>query len=38
MNIKILTNSSQQAQSYKFTSHIAAFLSEKLWEQENQDA
>ena len=26
INIKILTNSSQQTQSYKFTSHIAAFL------------
>jgi NADH:ubiquinone oxidoreductase subunit 3 (subunit A) len=25
--IKILTNSNQQAQSYKFTSHITAFLS-----------
>jgi hypothetical protein len=25
--IKILTNSNQQTQSYKFTSHIAAFLS-----------
>ena len=27
INIKILTNSNQQNQSYKFTSHIAAFLS-----------
>jgi hypothetical protein len=27
INIKILTNSSQQTKSYKFTSHIAAFLS-----------
>jgi hypothetical protein len=27
MNIKILTNSNQQTQSYKFTSYIAAFLS-----------
>ena len=27
INIKILTNSDQQTQSYKFTSHIAAFLS-----------
>jgi hypothetical protein len=27
INIKILTNSNQQIQSYKFTSHIAAFLS-----------
>ena len=27
MNIKILTNSNQQTQSYNFTSHIAAFLS-----------
>jgi len=27
INIKIVTNSIQQAQSYKFTSHIAAFLS-----------
>ena len=27
MNIKILTNSNQQTQSYKFTSHIVAFLS-----------
>jgi hypothetical protein len=27
MNIKILTNSNQQTQSYEFTSHIAAFLS-----------
>ena len=27
MDIKILTNSNQQTQSYKFTSHIAAFLS-----------
>ena len=27
MNIKILTNSNQQTRSYKFTSHIAAFLS-----------
>jgi hypothetical protein len=26
-NIKILTNSKQQTKSYKFTSHIAAFLS-----------
>ena len=26
MNIKILANSNQQTQSYKFTSHIAAFL------------
>jgi hypothetical protein len=26
MNIKILTNSNQQTQSYEFTSHIAAFL------------
>jgi L-arabinose isomerase len=26
-NIKILTNSNQQTQSYEFTSHIAAFLS-----------
>jgi len=26
-NIKILTNSNKQTQSYKFTSHIAAFLS-----------
>ena len=27
INIKILTNSNQQTQSYKFTSHKAAFLS-----------
>ena len=27
INIKILTNSNQQTQSYIFTSHIAAFLS-----------
>jgi hypothetical protein len=27
INVKILTNSNQQTQSYKFTSHIAAFLS-----------
>jgi hypothetical protein len=27
ININILTNSNQQTQSYKFTSHIAAFLS-----------
>ena len=27
INIKILTNSNQQTQSYKFTNHIAAFLS-----------
>jgi hypothetical protein len=27
INIKILTNSNQQTQSYKFTSHISAFLS-----------
>jgi hypothetical protein len=27
INIKILTNSKQQTKSYKFTSHIAAFLS-----------
>jgi hypothetical protein len=27
INIKILTNSNQQTQSYKFTSHIVAFLS-----------
>ena len=27
INIKILTNSNQQIQSYQFTSHIAAFLS-----------
>jgi hypothetical protein len=27
INIKILTNSNQQTRSYKFTSHIAAFLS-----------
>jgi hypothetical protein len=27
LNIKILTNSNQQTQSYKFTSQIAAFLS-----------
>ena len=27
INIKILTNSNQQTQSYKYTSHIAAFLS-----------
>ena len=27
INIKILSNSNQQTQSYKFTSHIAAFLS-----------
>jgi uncharacterized membrane protein len=27
INIKILTNSNQQTQSYKFASHIAAFLS-----------
>jgi hypothetical protein len=27
INIKILTNSHQQTQSYKFTSHIAAFIS-----------
>jgi hypothetical protein len=27
INIKILTNSNQQTQSYKFTSHVAAFLS-----------
>ena len=26
-NIKILINSNQQTQNYKFTSHIAAFLS-----------
>ena len=25
--MKVLTNSNQQTQSYKFTSHIAAFLS-----------
>ena len=30
INIKILTNSNQQTQSYKFTSHIAAFLSVAL--------
>jgi hypothetical protein len=30
INIKILTNSNQQTQSYKFTSHIAAFLSVDL--------
>jgi hypothetical protein len=29
-NIKLLTNSNQQTQSYKFTSHIAAFLSVAL--------
>ena len=27
INIKILTNSNQQTQSYKFTNHIATFLS-----------
>ena len=27
INIKILTNSNQKTQSYKFTSHIAVFLS-----------
>ena len=27
INIKILTNSNQQTQSYEFTSHIAVFLS-----------
>ena len=27
INIKILTNFNQQTQSYKFTSHMAAFLS-----------
>ena len=27
VNIKILANSNQQTQSYKFTSHIAVFLS-----------
>jgi hypothetical protein len=27
INIKILTNSNQQTQSYKFTSHITVFLS-----------
>ena len=27
INIKVLTNSNQQTQSYGFTSHIAAFLS-----------
>ena len=27
INIKILANSNQQTQSYKFTSHIEAFLS-----------
>ena len=27
INIKIITNSNQQTQSYRFTSHIAAFLS-----------
>jgi hypothetical protein len=27
INIKILSNSNQQTQRYKFTSHIAAFLS-----------
>jgi hypothetical protein len=27
INIKILANSNQQIQSYRFTSHIAAFLS-----------
>jgi hypothetical protein len=27
INIKVLENSNQQIQSYKFTSHIAAFLS-----------
>ena len=27
INVKILTNSNQQTQSYKFTSQIAAFLS-----------
>jgi hypothetical protein len=26
INIKILTNSNQQTQSYEFASHIAAFL------------
>ena len=30
INIKILTNSNQQTQGYKFTSHIAAFLSVAL--------
>jgi hypothetical protein len=30
INIKILTNSNQQTQSYKFTSHISAFLSVAL--------
>ena len=30
INIKIFTNSNQQTQSYKFTSHIAAFLSVAL--------
>jgi hypothetical protein len=27
INVKIITNSNQQTQSYEFTSHIAAFLS-----------
>ena len=27
INIKLLTNSNQQTQSYEFTSHMAAFLS-----------
>ena len=37
INIKILTNSNQQTQSYKFTSYIAAFLSDTLsWFQDNQ--
>ena len=30
INIKILAKSNQQTQSYKFTSHIAAFLSVDL--------
>ena len=30
INIKILTNSNQQTQSYKFTSHIAVLITEML--------
>ena len=30
INVKILTNSNQQTQSYQFTSHIEAFLSVML--------
>jgi hypothetical protein len=31
INIKILTNSNQQTQSYKFTSHIAGFDHRDAW-------